>query len=603
MKKNTFIFFVFNSILSWVCCSSAFGQTLSFNYTGATQTWIVPPCVTTITVTVDGAQGGGSAGGLGSSIKGVLSVTPGQVLALNVGGTGGVPAAGWNGGGEGQNATGVNNGSYGGGGASDIRVAPYGLSNRLIVAAGGGGMGGGDTDALAGDGGCNTGVDGTNPFGEGGFGGTQTSGGAGGPAWISSGNIGQNGVLGIGGLGALDPCYNMGPGGGGGGGYYGGGGGGSDCFGSPPLGGGGGGGGSSFVPTGATCTPASNSGNGEITITMGLNTLLTTISSTDAFCNGGTGTATVTPTGGTSPYTYVWSPAGGNSSVATLLAGNYSVTVTEANGCAVTQTVTITEPAPMTLIANVNFATCGLFDGSATVTPSGGITPYTFLWLTSPTVQTTSIAINLGVGTYTVYVTDANGCLQGQTAVVGGNKPPIADFNFSPDIISLLDSVVAFSDVSIGAVSYWAWDFDDIGSAPNDSSSLQNPTHSYSDTGTYCVSLKVWNESLTCFDSITKCLKVEPLVTFFLPNAFTPNKDGKNDIFIGFGSYITEFDMKIFDRLGHLVFESNDIEKGWNGSVNNDADVVQEGVYAWKVRIVDTKEMEYNYVGHVTLIK
>ena len=238
---------------------------LLFNYTGASQTWVVPNCVYTINVTAEGASGGGSNSGQGAVISGTLNVTPGQTLYINVGGQGSTTSGGFNGGGAPAGANSLAGASFGGGGASDINTSTN-LNDRLIVAAGGGGMGGGTTDALGGSGGCGSGNSGDSPFGDGGIGASLTAGGNGGPPWIASGNYGSSGSLGLGGAGAFDPCYNLGPGGGGGGGYYGGGGGGSDCFNSNPLGGGGGGGGSSLTPIGFSCTPNSNSGNGLITI-------------------------------------------------------------------------------------------------------------------------------------------------------------------------------------------------------------------------------------------------------------------------------------------------------------------------------------------------
>ena len=240
-------------------------ETLLFNYTGTSQTWVVPPCVYTIDVSAEGASGGGSNSGQGAVISGTLNVTPGQTLFINVGGQGSATSGGFNGGGAPAGANNLANSSFGGGGASDINTSTN-LNDRLIVAAGGGGTGGGTTDALGGFGGCDSGTNGDSPFGDGGTGANQTNGGGGGPPWIASGNFGTSGSLGLGGNGANDPCYNLGPGGGGGGGYYGGGGGGSDCFGSGSLGGGGGGGGSSLTPAGFSCTQNSNIGNGLISI-------------------------------------------------------------------------------------------------------------------------------------------------------------------------------------------------------------------------------------------------------------------------------------------------------------------------------------------------
>ena len=247
---------------------NAFGQiTTTFSYTGEVETYIVPSCVYQLNVVLEGGEGGGPNGGGGATVSGILDVVEGQVIEIRVGNSGGCPDGGYNGGGEGANANNNANGGCGGGGGSDIRFAPFDLADRVAVAAGGGGMGGGNTDAFGGGGGCVSGSIGESPFGDGGNGGTTNSGGNGGPPWITSGNQGGNGSIAQGGIGAIDPCYNVGPGGGGGGGLYGGGGGGSDCFASGTLGGGGGGGGSSLTPTGFTCVAGNVNSAGSISIT------------------------------------------------------------------------------------------------------------------------------------------------------------------------------------------------------------------------------------------------------------------------------------------------------------------------------------------------
>ena len=134
--------FILLSIILLLSNLSISQTTVNFNYTGSAQNWTVPPCVTSITVVARGAKGGGNNGGNGAIVTATLAVTPGQVLQINVGGMGtcGNNSQGWNGGGTGRAANTSANGSCGGGGATDIRVTPYGLGNRMMVAAGGGGM-------------------------------------------------------------------------------------------------------------------------------------------------------------------------------------------------------------------------------------------------------------------------------------------------------------------------------------------------------------------------------------------------------------------------------------------------------------------------------
>ncbi len=242
----------------------------TFTYTGSYQTFIVPSGVTSIDVDVDGGKGGYgsygvSQGGSGGSVQGTISVTPGSTLEIYVGGAGTDGGAGFggtggfNGGGTGAFYPG-NYGGGGGGGASDIRVSPYSLNDRMMVAAGGGGgaYNYGCTD-------CDRGGHGGTTTGEGGYsGGGLMAGGSGGGGTPSAGGIGgtypgwctaPNGAQGIGGDGG--PCTNSG--GGGGGGYYGGGGGTWS----------GGGGGSNYADPGATSVVHAqgvNTGNGSVTI-------------------------------------------------------------------------------------------------------------------------------------------------------------------------------------------------------------------------------------------------------------------------------------------------------------------------------------------------
>ncbi|MBE8726403.1 T9SS type A sorting domain-containing protein [Flavobacterium hungaricum] len=147
--------------------------------------------------------------------------------------------------------------------------------------------------------------------------------------------------------------------------------------------------------------------------------LTATIEKTDVLCNqANNGTATVIPSGGTGTYTYSWSPSGGTAATAAGLSPNtYSVTVTDANGCFVTASVQITEPAPLSAADTQTNVSCkGGNDGTASVAASGGTGNYSYLW--APSGGTAATATGLTAGTYTVTITDENSCSLTNTILI-----------------------------------------------------------------------------------------------------------------------------------------------------------------------------------------
>ncbi|MBN4061750.1 gliding motility-associated C-terminal domain-containing protein [Bacteroidales bacterium AH-315-I05] len=149
---------------------------------------------------------------------------------------------------------------------------------------------------------------------------------------------------------------------------------------------------------------------------------VSSVNSTDVLCNGeSTGIATVTPTGGTSPYTYSWSNSQTDSTATGLAANTYSVTVTDAGSCTTDTTVTITEPSAITYTTDSIIAGCGTSTGTATITISGGTVPYNYSWENS---QTDSSATGLAAGTYSVTVTDGNSCTVIDSVEITTSSPP-----------------------------------------------------------------------------------------------------------------------------------------------------------------------------------
>ena len=427
------------SVLFLFYTAFVFSQTVTFNYTGAVQNWTVPPCVTSITVTAAGARGGGGNGGNGAIVSGTIAVTPGQILQIRVGGLGACPTSGYNGGGIGRGANSAANGSCGGGGGTDLRLTPYALANRVIVASGGGGMGGGTSDGIGGAGGCANGAPGASPFGAGGGGASQFLGGNGGPGWAGLGAVGQAGSIAQGGNGAIDGCYNNSPGGGGGGGLYGGGGGGTDCFSSSPYGGGGGGGGSSLIPAGGACTQGLNNGQGYLTITYVAGIGTATATNAGPYCVGATIQLNATGTG-----TYSWTGPNGFTSTlqnptipnsTTANAGVYNLTVT-ATGCTATATTTVVVNTVPTVNAGPDQSIC---QGNQVTLTATGATSYSW-----NNAIPNGVPFTQSVGTVNYTVTGTIGACSAtdQVAVTVNALPTV---NAGPDVAICNSSTVTLT--------------------------------------------------------------------------------------------------------------------------------------------------------------
>jgi len=190
----------------------------------------------------------------------------------------------------------------------------------------------------------------------------------------------------------------------------------------------------SWNPSGQTTTTATGLGVGNFTCTitdvngcthtetaniLNTNGPTATISSqTNLLCNGNNnGTASISVSGGSFPYTYSWTNGQTTSSVTGLSAGTYSVTVYDSTGCSNIQTITITQPLAITNSMSItNASLCSASDGSATANISGGTTPYYYVWNNG---KTTAVITGLAQGSYTLTVTDTHSCTNTFTATVG----------------------------------------------------------------------------------------------------------------------------------------------------------------------------------------
>ncbi len=226
---------------------------------------------------------------------------------------------------------------------------------------------------------------------------------------------------------------------------------------------------------------------------------------------------------------------------------------------------------------------------------------------------TTSTACNPSY-TYTSYnggnpydvsftYTNTNGCISSvtNTGMITIFSQPVASFNATPQPTDITNPEIHFHDHSTGVIDTWAWTFGN-GVA---GSSYQNPQYTYPDSGSYNVQLIVTNTLGPCADTINHIIVIDPIMTCWFPNSFTPDENGENDEWRMAGTNIQTdgFEMLIFNRWGERIFSSTDILKGWNGRRGNTGEPLELGTYVYKIHLVDWKGLSHEYVGHINLIR
>lgn len=332
--------------------------------------------------------------------------------------------------------------------------------------------------------------------------------------------------------------------------------------------------------TADTTITINNAGGPSVSIT----------SQTDVLCNGGTtGAATANASGGTGSLTYAWSGGAGTSPNATnLSAGTYTVTVTDGAGCSNSTTVTITQPTAITASVSTTTATCGVADGSATVTASGGTGALTYVWTGGPSTATYS---GITSGSYTVTVTDGNGCSQSATGLVGSVGGPNANAGADVTITSGSSTTLTGSGP---AGSTFSW-------SPSSSlscSTCSDPVASPTQTTIYY--LTVTQNGCTGVDTVIVYVDIV-CGDLFVPQAFSPNGDGHNDVLYVYGACLTDLDFAIYDRWGERVFETTDQSIGWDGTYKNK--LLDAAVFVYYLKGTTQNGEKLDIHGNITLVK
>ncbi len=316
---------------------------------------------------------------------------------------------------------------------------------------------------------------------------------------------------------------------------------------------------------------------------------------TNVTCFGGNdGSATVTASGGSSPYTYAWTPLGGSGATATgLYDGEYTVAVTDAAGCISSATAIITEANAIIItetITNVDCTNPGSGEISAVAT--NGTAPYNYLW--SNGTSGTSITALPGNTSYSLTVTDANGCAVSETYPLGlsGNLNVVANASAT----NILQGATVQLNAT-GAASY-SW----------------TPSNGLS-CGT-CPATDVTPTSTTTYivtgTDLSGCTGVDTVIIYvqivcgdvYIPTAFSPNGTGTtaNNSLCIYGNCISKLEYAVYDRWGEKVFQTTEVDQQcWDGTFRGKE--LNSGIYAYKIKVALSDGTYIEESGNLALVR
>ena len=246
---------------------------------------------------------------------------------------------------------------------------------------------------------------------------------------------------------------------------------------------------------------------------------------TDASCNGGNDGAIATITsGGTAPYTYIWSNSAVTANITGLSAGSYTVTVTDANGCNAAINPIVQEPSVLNSSIFVSDVNCnGGNDGYAIASGNGGISPYSYAWSTGSAIDSTG---GLSIGSYIVTITDDNGCFTIDTAVISEPTSLIASIVSTDSVNCAGDSTGSAIAGAVGGTSPYLYSWPAAVGSANDSLLSSIPA------GTYTVTI---TDANGCIDSAVATVNEYPVIALTIDSALDVTCAGGND---GYASVI-----------------------------------------------------------------
>lgn len=284
-----------------------------------------------------------------------------------------------------------------------------------------------------------------------------------------------------------------------------------------------------------------------------------------------------------------------------------SLTVTDDNLCEDTRVIPLPYfPVPdLIIVEPSNFVGCSpadiVFSNLSTPIDSTYITEWNFGdGTTSFEISPRHSFVDPGIFSISLEITSPIGCYTSASFPnwIEIKESPTAQFIYTPEMPSNFNPTVDFTNQSVNFVRQ-QWIFGQAGR------SLElNPSFTFPDTGEYIVDLIAIHEN-GCKDTAQALIDVLPRVTYHMPNAFTPNGDGKNDLFQGkgFTDGMQDFEMSIWSRWGELLFLSENPEEGWDGTKQNTGEDLPVGVYIYQIKYIDPRGEPYALKGFATLVR
>ncbi len=303
-------------------------------------------------------------------------------------------------------------------------------------------------------------------------------------------------------------------------------------------------------------------------------------------CAGASATLTANATGAGS---YTWNTGQNGNVIVVSPTASTVYTVSASNGlCPAQATASVDVAVPPVISVNPAEICVGQ---SATLTATGADS---YTWLGSGASSNTLVVSPSGTSTYTLTGESSLGCMAQPLIATVVVIDVTADFQEAPVLAAYpLNSVVGLTNTSVGALSY-TWRLCDglVQSATNIAVTLQ-------DTGICCIRLIASRAS--CYDSISRCIRVIGESQIVIPNVFTPNNDGVNDVFQIKSSGLRALSCAIFDRWGLKMYEWNTPEGSWDGKTTSGN--APDGTYFYILHYTDSGNAEHSDKGFLTLFK